>query len=405
MIYVNRKNNKTIRKEKNEYSQKEKTDKNITVPAAFLSLLFFAMLLIFPAQVSEGTLHGINLCLETLLPSLFPFMFVSALFSSSAGTRNKAGKADRFFQKLLGLNFFCVKTLVLAAFGGYPVGAVTVNSLYKKGVLTETQARRMVYTAFGSGMGFLVSYTGACLLSSRRTGLLLFFSQLITVFLMAVITGIFFRTHNSKNISALPEQNGTEVSSIDRKEKSVFSVIFNSALSAGKSAFNMCLIVVLFSSVLGITSRLLSYNSFLRDVFTAVWEVSGGVKAFAGKYPLWLLGVITGFGGVCVHLQVYSAAKDISFSKFLFFLFRVLQGIINGCVVYGMTILFPYEEQTAGVFSSVTEKPVPEAAESPLKFIILIFVCFCFLFSLGQKLYTPKALPLLKEKINLISRR
>lgn len=145
MIYVNGKNNKTIQGEKNEYLQQAKVKKSHgKLLAMALSLLFFLLLLMFPAQSSKGTLQGINLCIETLLPSLFPFMFVSALFSSSVSTKNNHKKLDCFFQKVLEIDFSCVQSLLLAAFGGYPVGAVTVNNLYKKGVLTEKQSRFMI---------------------------------------------------------------------------------------------------------------------------------------------------------------------------------------------------------------------------------------------------------------------
>lgn len=402
MIYVNGKNNKTIQSEKSEYLQQTKVKKSHgKLFAMALSLLFFLLLLMFPAQSSKGTLQGINLCIETLLPSLFPFMFVSALFSSSVSTKNSHNKLDSFFQKILGIDFSCVQSLLLAAFGGYPVGAVTVNNLYKKGVLTEKQSQFMIYIAFGSGMGFLVSYTGANLLSSRETGVLLFLSQLITILFMVLLSRIFLRKLR-KQIKS--EHNDKNHSNIDREEKSLFSLIFQSALTAGKSAFSMCLIVVLFSAVSGIILPLLSYNSFLRDNFLALWEVSAGVKNFASSAPLWFLGFITGFGGICVHLQVYFAAKDISFSKSLFFIFRMMQGFINGCVIYILTMFFPVFENTADVFSSVTEKPLPEDAENPLKFIILILVCFCFLFSLGQKFCEPKHITQLKEKLNF-SRR
>lgn len=405
MIYVNGKNNKTIPREKPEYLKAVKSKKSKTkLYALLMSLLFFILLLIFPAQSSQGALQGIKLCTDTLLPSLFPFMFVSSLFSSGVSQRGRHKFLDNFFTRLLGINFSCVQALLLAAFGGYPVGAVTVNNLYKKGILTENQAIRMVYIAFGSGMGFLISYIGANLLSSRNTGLMLFAAQLVTILFMVFIGRIFLRNPKTEKNFTLSEPIEQNRSNIDREEKSVFSVIFQSSLSAGKSAFNMCLIVVLFSSLSGIISPLLSYNSFLRDNFLALWEVSNGVKNFASVAPLWFLGFITGFGGICVHVQVYFAAKDISFSKSLFFIFRVIQGVINGCVIYVMTLFFPLQEQTADVFSSITEKPLPTAAESPLKFIILILVCFCFLFSLGQKLCTPKSFTLLKEKIHL-SRR
>lgn len=410
MIYVNRKNNKTLQSEKHIFSAKVKNKKPKTVIfGLILAVIFFVLLLCFPSQSAEGVKSGISLCINTLIPSLFPFMFASSLLAFCLHKKEKRSERISLFQKVFGINGTCGSALLLSIFGGYPVGAVTVSSLYKSGKITETQASLMIYIAFGSGMGFLVSYTGATLFSSRTVGILLFVSQIISVTLMVFLSRLFLRNiyHRiKKESSVFNNSTGVNLPPADNiSDKSIFSLIFHSALSAGKSAFNMCLVVILFSSALSIISSFLSYNSFLRENFYAVWEVSNSVQHFSNTAPLWFIGFITGFGGICVHVQVFFAAENIRFSKAVFFVFRVIQGFLNGLTVYILTLLFPLEQQSTAVFSSVTESPKPIAVESPLKFVILILVCFCFLFSLGQKLTEPKLLTLVKEKFKFTHRR
>lgn len=460
MIYVKEKNNKTKEKEKPRLPPKEYRGKSLS---AFIPLLLaavlFVLLLLFPANSSKGAFEGIKLCTDTLLPSLFPFMFVSSLFTSAVASaknsrpsRRRKGQKSKDAAALSAqkngsiLSGACIQSLVLAAFGGYPVGAVTVNSLYKKGLLSSEQSRLMVYTAFGGGMGFLISYTGAALLHSRKAGLILFAAQLVTMGIIFLSLLCFYqkrkkgsqknsreipfnshglktaisaktaweetkgdintaeKSHNDSAVNkgtsaALPEKNSTS------EDKSIFAVIFASVISAGKNAVNMCLIVILFSSAAGIILPFLSYNSILKDCFYCLWEVSAGVKSLAPLSPLWLTGFITGFGGICVHIQVFYAAGDVSFSKWVFLVVRIFQGLINSAAVFILTLVFPVEEKVSGVFSSVTQSPSPAESENPLKLLILIFACFCFLLSLGQRFVPPRVFTLLSQKLNYINRR
>lgn len=457
MIYVKEKNNKTTAEEKTRGSPREISKKAfVSLYPLFLSLSFFILLLLFPSESSKGASEGISLCINTLLPSLFPFMFVSSLFTSAVSApaaiqKNSRGliKKEKNKNKQLhskscqkesstgfAVNKVSVQSLVIAAVGGYPVGAVTVNDLYKKGLLSEEQARLMIYTAFGGGMGFLISYTGASLLSSRKAGLILFSSQLITMGLLFLIGIFIFKIKNSHKakthsgykllktglncisspsseeyLQSFEYKNKNEYKNEDKKskdlkeEKGIFSMIFTSALSAGKSAVNMCLIVILFSSASGIILPAVSYNNILRDCFYCFWEVSAGVKNMAYAAPLWLISFITGFGGFCVHAQVFYAAGDIKFSKAVFVLFRAFQGLLNSISVFLIALVFPIEERISGVFSSVSESPAPCTEENPFKFFILIFACFCFLFSLGQRLVTPRFFRLINEKFSHSNRR
>lgn len=451
MIYVKEKNNKTTAEEKTRGSPREISKKAFaSIYPLLLSLSFFILLLLFPSESSKGASEGISLCINTLLPSLFPFMFVSSLFTSavsvpamvqkdSRGLLKKEKNKNKQFHSKSGskgsftgfaINKFSVQSLVIAAVGGYPVGAVTVNSLYKKELLSKEQAKLMIYTAFGGGMGFLISYTGVSLLSSRKAGLILFFSQLITMVLLFLIGLFIFKIKNSHKakthsgyklrttglncisshsseeyLQSFEYKNENSKSKDLKEEKGIFSTIFSSALSAGKSAVNMCLIVILFSSAAGIILPAVSYNNILRDCFYCIWEVSAGVKNMAYAAPLWLIAFITGFGGFCVHAQVFYAAEDIKFSKAVFVLFRAFQGLLNSISVFLIALVFPIEERVSGVFSSVSESPAPCAEENPFKFFILIFACFCFLFSLGQKLVTPRFFRLINEKFSHSNRR
>ena len=101
--------------------------------------------LLFSKECSKGAEKGIGLCLSTLVPSLFPFM-VLASYITDSGLAEKIGRHLSWLTKpLFGLDGCFSSAIILSLVGGYPVGAKTVNSLYKKGAASESECNGQVF--------------------------------------------------------------------------------------------------------------------------------------------------------------------------------------------------------------------------------------------------------------------
>ena len=76
--------------------------------------------------------RGIELCLASVIPALFPFFVVSSLLVSLG-----AGRAARILERPFRALFRCggagAAAFLLGMLGGYPVGAATVASLVRQG--------------------------------------------------------------------------------------------------------------------------------------------------------------------------------------------------------------------------------------------------------------------------------
>lgn len=95
----------------------------------------------FSEECSKGAENGIGLCLSTLVPSLFPFM-VLASYITESGLAEKIGRHLSWLTKpIFGLDGCFASAIILSLVGGYPVGAKTVNSLYKKGAASESECK------------------------------------------------------------------------------------------------------------------------------------------------------------------------------------------------------------------------------------------------------------------------
>ena len=82
--------------------------------------------------------EGVQLCISTVIPSLFPFLFLSGIFGRScSGT----GLPGQLLGKAYGLPPGMEVMLVTMLLGGYPVGAQCIYEAYRQGTVSTSTYR------------------------------------------------------------------------------------------------------------------------------------------------------------------------------------------------------------------------------------------------------------------------
>lgn len=332
--------------------------------------LFTVVLSIFCAinyskECSKGVINGISFCVSVLIPSLFLFMIIASYISNSVISKIIGTPFERLATKLLNLPNGSSGVLILSLIGGYPIGARCIESLYLNNKLNEEQAKKLSLVAVSSGPGFVMNYVGEALLNSNKAGVILFVSQIIGFFTTALIIG---RCVKIKDDSVVIKQEDSNGSFVDAVEKGC------------KSTVSMCAMVIVFSAIIEVINKVVISQPLSCDVLSGILEVTTGCNRLSLKYPLHIISAVIGFGGICVHAQVFSALKSVKINKGLFFLSRIIQGITSGFSTYILLILFPI---SIDVFSSV-EKTIPTTKTPLVGSIALILTAVCFLNSTSK---------------------
>ena len=100
-----------------------------------------AVLILDSKTAFRGAEQGINLCIRTVIPALFPFIFLSTILTTSA-----AGNYGIlcFPAKLFRIPENASSILIPAFLGGYPVGAQSVYQAHRNGAVSRQVAERLL---------------------------------------------------------------------------------------------------------------------------------------------------------------------------------------------------------------------------------------------------------------------
>ena len=143
--------------------------------AAAAALAFGVLVLAVPEAAARGFAGGTALCLQSVLPALFPFFVVCELLTATP----PPAALLRPMQRVLGLESAeTARALLLSWVGGYAVCARLAGQLYGAGRITRRDAALLQVLGCCSGPGYVIGCVGGALLGNVRLGAVLYAAQI-----------------------------------------------------------------------------------------------------------------------------------------------------------------------------------------------------------------------------------
>ena len=305
---------------------------------AILSALAALFVLISASQEAiESARYGLQLCLELILPSLFPFFLISVLLSRLGFPLRLGRRLSRPAEQLFGVSGVGATALLIGLCGGYPMGAAYLADMLQEGVILEDEAEHLLSFCNNSGPAFLVGAVGAGLFGSARLGLALYGIHVLA----AILTGLLLRRQAPRPSS----RRSQALSSNDS-----FSKLLPEAVQQTVSALlNVCGFVVCFTVFTGLINahglfdplvRLfpLPAQDAVRALLIGFWEIGGGIGALRGLPPtplnLALAAAMVGWGGVSVQFQTLAVLADSNIKGALHRAGRLSSAVLSFCLAY-----------------------------------------------------------------------
>ncbi len=281
-----------------------------------LIIAFSAGIIIFSDKISSSIFQSINICLEVIIPSTFIFMVLSSYILSSGLYVFLFRPLYYPVERIIKADRYIISVFLLSLIGGYPVG-------FK--LLRDTIAENKNYSAIAPfcatfcyciSPSFAVAMLGLGLFRNIEAGLIIYFSNVITCFVIGIFYG---KTHQ---LTVITEKNNKPLSCNGKLTDSINSSVI--------SLVKMCSVIIFFNSVITVFECFCDKIMIpLPSILKAVLEISNILKLETlSPSALPYVSALASLGGVCVIFQCKSLI-DKSFSLKPFLLSRFFASIIS----------------------------------------------------------------------------
>ena len=300
-----------------------------------LPAVALALLLLFRESVAaQGVRDGIDLCLTSVIPALFPFFTASQLLVSLGAAETLGRRTGPLFRRLFGVGGAGAAAFLLGLTGGYPVGAKTAESLVRQRLLSPEEGAALLTFCNNAGPAFILGIAGNGVFRSPRAGAWLCLIHAVS----ATVIGLFFcviRTFFRKKITSgfvpvsgaschFPAgENGGRPASP--------AAAFVGAVQSGVTAMGgVCGAVVFFLTALRLAE---SFLGPLPPLAAGAVELTNGIlRLTVDRTGFVTAAGLLGWGGLSVHCQTAAVVSGSGISLRWYLPAKAAQGLLSAAL-------------------------------------------------------------------------
>lgn len=290
-----------------------------------LSLLgVMALLLLCSADAAQAVRDALALCVQSVIPALFPFFVVSSLFIDLGCAAVLGRSLAPIMRWLFGVSGAGGTAFLLGIIGGYPVGGRTAGELYRSGQCEREECERLLAFCNNAGPSFILGIAGLGCFGSVRVGAWLYLIHVGA----AVMVGLLFRSTSRQ--MGRPEKTETP-----RWADALIEAVRGGAMSM----VNICAFVVFFLVILRLFSR---FTGIQHGAILGIVEMTNGILRLANDRRgfIWAAGLL-GWGGLSVHCQTAAVLSGSGLSLKRYFIGKALQAAISMAAAWPVSLLLP----------------------------------------------------------------
>lgn len=273
--------------------------------------------------ICGGIQQGMSLCVEVVIPSLFPFM----VFTSFLALSGLADMVSRLLapvtRRMFRLPANAGATVLMSFIGGFPVGGRMAARLVRDRAVPPEEGRRMLCFCINAGPSFILTAVGARMFGSAAAG-----GMMLCAHILASCTAGLLSSLGRPVPQREPEVPKTKAIPMTQS-------LIQAVIDSANGMLVLCAFIILFSGLtawLEPTAARWGKNALLALGLLEVTKGCQQAAAFPG-----LLGELTAvfllsFSGLSVIAQVLSGftAEEIPLRPGKVVLWRLING---GCAV------------------------------------------------------------------------
>lgn len=273
--------------------------------------------LVFDGRTAiAGGNEGVMLCLQSVIPSLFPFFVITPLLI--AYIENNSGGLFAKISRLLRISPNQMPYFITSLLSGYPVGAKNIKDGYLSGNLAYDDATRMLCFCNNAGPAFLFGICGG-LFQNKGTPWIIWAIHILS----AAIIGVM-----------MPGGKKVRVNSPNHKIS-----LMESFQNAIRSISSVCGWVILFKVYLAIAEKWILWllPDWAKILLIGFMELTNGCLCLylipSEDIRFLLCCLFINFGGLCVWMQTLFVIQPLDCKSF------VLGKVIQTAIAFVMAVI------------------------------------------------------------------
>ncbi len=334
--------------------------KKLVIPAA--CVLFILFLLLFSKSSLESARDGLELWLNTLVPSLFPFLAVSAVLRTTGFIRRTGRFLEKIMRPVFDVPGSASFAYIMGILSGYPVGAKITSGMMQDGMLSQNEAERLLAFSNNSGPVFITGAVSAGMFGMEQAGILLLLCHIASGFITGMLIRIRFlrkkkqNNARSRKINKVPCDRVSYCTNQSLNLSEAISDSVNTLLLIGGFVIGSSVIISILKET-NIIDRLAEAASFFTtpsginkplcaSLISGIVEITNGcsmlgqMRSIPLDIRLAAAALLLGWGGISVHMQVYGIASKSGLRIGKYVMGKFIHGITAALLTYAAANIF-----------------------------------------------------------------
>lgn len=268
---------------------------------------------------TQGVLKGLSVCVNVIIPSLFPFMVCVTVISGIISNAK------------IGITARLLSVFVFSLLGGYPIGCKMIDELVRQKNIDLKTANIMQTFCVNAGPAYVITAIGGGIFGSKKAGIILFASHVATSTLIMLFSLKYIKVSNS-NLKISSKTTNINF----------FELITNSVNNSAGAMLNICAFIILFSVINSYTVYYFKNTLILKNIIFFT-EITTGISY---TNNIIFISFLLGFSGISIWCQLFSLSVNAKPDFKLFVLGRMIHATFSAFITYLMIKTFKIKIET-----------------------------------------------------------
>ena len=297
-----------------------------------ISIFVFLKLFIMRETVYTSIMYALNIWVNNLIPSLFPFFIITDILINY----NITGYIPKIIRKIckyiFNISDNMLTIFILSMFSGFPTNAKNTRLLYDKGLISLEEANHILIFTHFANPAFILITISIYFFNNQRLGIFLLIIHYLSNFILGFCFRFFFKYNDNKDIIKNDIVN--------------FGTVFVGAIgNAIDTIITICGVIVVFLLLSSIIINTFNFNEYTNMIIKGLFEITIGIGSLSklnitDSSKLIISSMFLAFGGISVHVQVLSQIVGTKIKYIYFFMGRMYQAIISLILAYLFSLFF-----------------------------------------------------------------